>query len=783
MDGWLRVSEVTQLENEIFSKNASKKVSTRTIQWRVKEGKYSRVREVKSTKGGQGGTEWQVHVSALPPDLQKRWVEMQKEEIPLELLHDLAPEAEMAVGRTALELLGVRGFGDDRRGIPDPSACPGLSMQVLNDPRVGKIARVVQEAQNPPAGWKRSKWIANVAMRTGMSRSQIYRNIKKYEKQGLAGLKHRKNLKNGNGGPSARSWSSPAIDFWMGLCLKKEHRKLEKKALYEALCVEAAQRGWTVGSYKSALWWFNKRVCPQLLALQRGGVRALDNTLPPILRDYSDLKPFEILVGDQRRDDRWVVDDETGEVLRPEGYIWQDLRTRTIYGGAVAKRYDAGLMGLALWVGFCRWGRFGSIYTDHGKPEESRYIAGIIKGMRALGMQAKWTEDLPVDLTEIEDDVWAAEELGCRIRMPGSHIFAIVRNAKAKMIERTNAAVNEIMLNVCKLPGHTKDIKDLQEHQEIDHKEIKALALAGKLPTFREYVIAFLSALDYYNVHKSHRGVIKEWRWKPRPREATPAHCLAMCARDGEWAPAEETELQARAREAGLVFLPRVRRVVDRGRIQFQNTFYEHDELIHRGGQRLDCCYDPLDPGWLMILEGGEYLCHAIPIEYSSMRNLDLAEEKIKEKARRRRMFLEEYRSLATAVPDLRNYSQIPIEDKAPALINRAKTQRAQRLEENEELYRVKSEEELAAEVARIESYESQDRRPVFANKTDRYAWILNCMVEGKEVAEQDRQFLEEFEAGMGRGQREYWNTYRDAVGLPVMAGTKDCPTGQEELG
>jgi hypothetical protein len=107
-------------------------------------------------------------------------------------------------------------------------------------------------------------------------------------------------------------------------------------------------------------------------------------------------------VGDQHRFDFWVVDDDTGEVFRPEGYFWQDLRTRIIYGAAVDCRYDAWLIGLALRVGIAIFGAFGSIYTDNGRPELSRYLAGILADMRALGLEWERTLDVPVDVLDVE---------------------------------------------------------------------------------------------------------------------------------------------------------------------------------------------------------------------------------------------------------------------------------------------------------------------------------------------------------------------------------------------
>lgn len=712
-----------------------------------------------------GGERFFYSLPDLPPDIQKQIISKSNEDIPPEELEGLAPEAQLEAYR---KMVPMEQFSFSRAakkmlknpqrnlfpGDPMPKTKPfSISPDVLQDDRVGDIVEIVGEAENVPPGYKKTKWVQMVAIRYSRNPATIYRYMRRYDRAGLAGLKHRKST-----GGTPRSWNPPeAIDFWVGLCLKREHRNISKEALYECLMIEANKRGWRIGSYRSALWWFDKRVTPQLLALQRGGVRALDNTLPPICRDYSDLKPFEILVGDQHRFDFWVMDDETGEVFRPEGYFWQDLRTRCFYGGAVAERYDSHLMGLALRIGLRRFGAFGSIYTDHGKPEESKYIMGVLKEMRALDLGIEETFDIPADVSGADP-----EEMICRIMLPGDHRKAIVRNAKAKMIESTFNSLEKIFRNQLRLSGNVKRLAALQEEWEIDEKEAETLARAGKLLTFKEFVLAAYRALDFYNDQKDHRGVLREWLWDPKPKKATPMQCLRMCYTQDGWRP---RRLPEDAIE--LAFLPRAKRAVDKGRIIFRKEHYEHEALMSLDvGERVEIRFDPLDQFWLLVLHRGKFLCRAEPIEYSSMRDRELAERKIGEKAKRRRMFTEQYRQLTSWLPDFREYSRVPAAERAAAVIGKAKRETLKRAEEDEERYRIRTTEELAAEAKRIESYTPPERKPAFHTEEGRYQHGLDRMAQGENISDEDAEFMNKYEAKMSIEGKQYWSTYKDVIGL-----------------
>lgn len=684
-------------------------------------------------------------ITELPSDIQKALAA--KIDIPTELLPALAPEAALAAARRlAPDFLLNKEIATS---VPSWTDDTLISQDALRNPRTARIVKIVQEAMDVPRGWKRRAWVEAVALKHDTTFQTVYLYINKYKKKGLAGLQHTKSTRK-----RPKAWTPEAVDFWIGLCLKKEHRKVAKDVLYGILATEARKRGWKVGGYRSALWWYEKKVSPQLLALQKGGSRALDNTLPPILRDYSDLQPFEILVGDQHRFDFWVLEEDSGEVFRPEAYFWQDLRTRSFYGGALDRKYDSYLMGLALRMGLKIFGPFDQIYTDHGKPEESRYIMGVMKDMRAVGLQIGRTVEASVDVTGLDP-----EEINPCMIMPGTHRYAIVRNAKAKMIEKTFDTLEGILRDHFLVPGYVKDLGGVKEENEVDQGELETLARAGKLLTFREFFLTVLKAMDYYNNRKSHRGLLKEWTWRPRPKTATPMDCLKACCMEG-WrqVPLSEDAID-------LIFLARAPRprVVDRGRVMFRNEIYEHERLIEMHKAPVQIRFDPMDPDWILVFHQGEFVCRAEPVQYSSMKDRTLAQKKIEEKRRRRRGFILEYRRYTSEIPDVRKYSEVPAIERTAARIGKEKRDAQKALAEQ---FRTRTPEELEREVASIENYRPAPAadKPVFSSEVDRYEWSLSMMHQGRDLDEEDLAFVREFEQRMDQDTKTYWEIYRHSL-------------------
>jgi len=643
-----------------------------------------------------------------------------------------------------------------------------ISAGALRNHRVAKILKVLREVEAQPRDWSKGAdaWKNYVALTHGVAKQSIYRWIDKFDKRGIAGIEHRKS----NAGKS-KAWTAEALDFWVGLTLKPEHRKIDLSALYEdALLIEAGRRNWNIGCYESAVWWRRKKATPLMLAMQNGGMRALDNMLPPVLRDYSDLAPFEMLVGDQHRFDFWVVDDDTGAVFRPECFLWQDLRTRIIYGMAFDKHYDAHLCGLALRVGIHIFGCFNSIYTDNGKPELSKYMMGILSAIRSLGMEWNLTEDAPMDVLDVD-----AEEVDPVIVpvAPGTHKKAIVKNAKAKMAEGTFAVFENILRSRFRVAGSVKRLTDDPNTQDMDHEEAMKLAKENKLLLASEFYLTCYRAADYYNREKVHRGVRKEWIWKPKPAEATPYECLMACYADG-WRPRWISD-----EAADHIFLKRQSRTVQLGRITIDGEIYEHDALLDLPqSQRVDCRFNPLERDVILVYLDEKFLCPAHPVEYSSMKNEDLAKRKIMEKRTKRKAVADGFRAIIKNIPDLRQYSQIPEAEKVAAVVGEEK-KRIEAARAN--LTRALAPEELAAEMVKMEALNARlpdgrtaafamscagkpipPRPDYFVSNTDRFLWSVKCEAAGGELSAEDREFVTKEEAAMTQDQRDRWQFERE---------------------
>jgi hypothetical protein len=339
--------------------------------------------------------------------------------------------------------------------------------------------------------------------------------------------------------------------------------------------------------------------------------------------------------------------------------------------------------------------------------------------------------------------------------LPGTHKRAIVRNAKAKLIERTNQEIERILRDVQHIPGYTKRLTDSQEQQELDEKEVERLARSGKLHTFAEFSRAVLQAVDHYNDKKPHSGVVRE----SRGRAYTPLEYLKLCIQEGSWRP---VSLSGDLVE--YIFLPRTSRVVDRGRIRFGREVYEAEELIPLDGQRVDLRFDPLDPSWLAVLHGGEYLCVAELMQYGSMKDKDLTARKIAEKRRLRAQFMEQYRSLTSGIPDLREQSQIPTYERAPALIARDRRRKAQ---EREELYRERTPEQMQAELSEAEraaraeaKCRAEAKTPKLPPRPDyfpsrRFQWCLEYLRAGGDLSEEDREFFDDYLSKMDQVEQQ----------------------------
>jgi hypothetical protein len=225
---------------------------------------------------------------------------------------------------------------------------------------------------------------------------------------------------------------------------------------------------------------------------------------------------------------------------------------------------------------------------------------------------------------------------------------------------------------------------------------------------------------------------------------------------------------------ADLIFLARSDRQpkIKCGRIQFKNEFYEHDALLELHGERVDVRYNPMTLAELHIFRGGKYLCTAMPVEYSSMIDMDLASRKIAEKRERRNRFAAEFKKISAIAPDFRQYSTVPEAERVAALVGADKKRRAI---ENKQLTMPVSQESIDEHIKKMESglgLPAKTAKPLperpgfFLDDSIHYFWLLDYLKAGGDLEAKDHQWMLDYEATMSPAGRARWQFERENVSL-----------------
>ncbi|MDI6865794.1 transposase [Thermodesulfovibrio yellowstonii] len=687
----------------------------------VNRGKFKLIKYVQAR--GYAGKRLLIHLTdpAVPAEAQLRWIEENREVaigLKKETVEKFHPQAQWEIVK-----------------LKQPKE--RIMIEKVDTKKTDRI-ELVQKALRVPLGWKRSEWVAHVASEAGITPQALYCVIKKYKEGGVAAIacKRQKGLS---------AWSPEALEYMQAVYLRgiRESGEMNKLKAYEAVLVEAEKRGWKVGR-KSSAYEYLGRLNPLLEKYARGGTRALDNVFY-IVRNYKDLAPFEVIVGDQHRFDFFVHDREADRVLRPEGYFFVDLRTRLTYGFAIAERYDSYLMGLALRMGLKRFGKFGTLYTDNGKPENSRYINSIILDLKAFGMQAK---DI-VELYRTEDGYAIEEEEGKVIEVVPSvaawRKWARPYNAKAKLIERYFQSIEKIMLDLG-VPGRVKELKDTSEEKAVSDERIRELKEEGKLLDIDEFAIKVFEAVQVYEARR-HSGLGR-----------SPLDELMYAVKEEGFIPKMLVEP-----EIDFVLLKRETRSVNRGRVRVDGMLYEGRELEAGlwdvpDGTKVEVRYDLLDRERALAIKPDRSIVELELVQVSSMKDPEITSALMERKRRFIREVKQLWKKLTAPVKGIIEYSKY-----TKASITAKKRKDKDPREELRDMEAFKATVQRKIE----ETKRLNERVPAFKHKTvfqsdmERYKYLLSCICEGFEITEADRVFMQKYEERMDKSERLKWENFK----------------------
>ncbi|KAA0257189.1 hypothetical protein FHQ18_11535 [Deferribacter autotrophicus] len=727
---WISISEASNLIG----------ISERGVRKSCDKGKYKFI--YTPSNKGRGGKTYKVALSSLPAEAQVKWVLDNNEKakgLDAAITDKLSPMAILEIEK----MKNVISVGSTK----------------LNDKEkeeLGLILKMIDEAKRAPIGISKRKHIENVARKYKKGRSTLERYIKIFNNSGIAGLKKLVSRKREK---SLYAWDVEAIEFLKGVYLRgiRAGNKISKEKAYDAVVAEAKKRGWKVGSVSSAYQYLND-INHLLIKYAKGGRQALDNFFY-IARDYSDLEPFQIVVGDQHQFDFWVRDIETDEIFRPMGYFFVDARTRLVYGFALSgRKYSSYTIGLALRMGLVTFGFFKSIYTDNGKPEISKYISSITKDITSFGAESK---DF-AELYKTNDGHWVIEDENGEIIAAATDVEDYRRkarayNAKAKLIERFFRTFEDLLVYLG-VPGRVVNKNDSSENRRESEKRLAEQIDKENVLTYEEFALRVFDAVKIYN-NRKHESLKK-----------SPLEQLAYCIKHEGFT----VVLPESIEEIDKVFFVRAKRKVHRGRVQINNILYEANAELRDGDltaglwhlpdkTEVEIRYNPFDASiaYAILPDGSER--ELKPITYGSMIDKELTKSLIERKRSLMSAVTEKYKEYIKGVPEVLKYSKIKTVKK--------KSKKAQDSCENltneEILKRIKEHKEESNKVKPIKLMRSK----IITSSVDKYEDILIRELMGEFLSSADLDFKRRYEAQLSDEEKKYWEAWRKIHGAKSSYG------------
>lgn len=200
--------------------------------------------------------------------------------------------------------------------------------------------------------------------------------------------------------------------------LKESSKRLPLATAYRKTAAAAEVMGWAWPSYGTVRNRWEELPAGEK-ALIKSGEKALDKTIPPMVRSVAHLQAMQIVNLDGRQTDffvRW----KDGTSSRAIVIALQDVYSRMILGWRFAKTEDADTTKAVILDVIDRYDIFDELRTDNGRAFASKKVSG---GAKHRFRGKKPTEDEPEELGILT-------LIGCKVG------FAKPRRGQSKPIER-----------------------------------------------------------------------------------------------------------------------------------------------------------------------------------------------------------------------------------------------------------------------------------------------------------------------------------------------------------
>ncbi|MDR2663669.1 MAG: Mu transposase C-terminal domain-containing protein [Treponema sp.] len=621
--------------------------------------------------------------------------------------------------------------------------------------------RVYEDWLRRPCGLPRFLAEQQIAEKHNVSVSTVRRYIKDIDENGYhPQVKPRQ-------GRRVFAWSPEALDFLKAfyLAARRDAGRCTMRNAYARTVEAAREKGWKTGSEQSA-YTHLRDIHSLLLTYASGGSRALDNIFY-IARDLSRLAPMQVIVGDQHIFDYWVLYE--GRYVRPQCYLWLDMRTRLVYGiDFEPGTYNHRNVARSLKMGILRFGKFGSTYNDNGSAEKSGRIDHLVGALQTYGMSYRDTSDLY--RTENGDYAVENPEGGLAATVPtlqewrreNRRMYALVKNAKAKPIERFFLTL-ETLLQDMVMPGYVRDITASAAEDEEAARRLDRQKERGLIFSYDEFIGKVKEAIIRYE-NRNHAGI-----------KRTPLEELRYAQENEGWKPNWIDPADIRH-----IFLESETRKVRGSRVRIAGINYvgpdltpdmireNRHNLAGLSGLTVEVFYDPddLDAGaWAMDPRSGETI-YLIPEDRIDPFNAAELSRQLESKRGSMRTVAAAFRETTAAAGKVLSSPEYKPLIEAQTAARKAIETKAER----QAMTAALSDEDFNAAVAvasRLvkDQGERIKRQAVYATPLKRYQAILDIILSGGDLSPPDRLFKAEYEHRMGEEEKTRWDVYRNLNG------------------
>lgn len=616
--------------------------------------------------------------------------------------------------------------------------------------------KVYEEWIRRPVGIPRFQAEENIAKKFSLSVSSVRRYIRGIEEFGYQPPARRRQ------GRKVFAWDEEALVLLKAfyLSMRRDAGHCTMRNAYNKTVQAAREKGLKVGSEQSA-YTHLRDIHSLLVTYASGGSRALDNVFY-IARDLSRLAPMQVIVGDQHVFDYWV--EHNGKYVRPQCYLWLDMRTRLVYGidfepGA----YNYRNVARALKMGIVRFGKFGSTYNDNGSAERSARIDHLVSALQTYGMAYQdsaclyRTQSGEFVVEDSQGEAVAAVPNQKEWQKEHRRMFAQVKNAKAKPVERFFQTL-EVLLSDMVLPGYVRDITATAPEDEEAGRRLAWQKERGYILSYEEFIGKVKDAVVRYE-NRNHAGL------KRSPLDEL-RHAQEKEGWEPEWLDRNDIT---------HIFLEKDKRTVKGNRIRIADRNYVGPDLTQEmirenrhnlaglSGLKVEVFYDPDDPAagaWAVDPRNGETV-YLTPEDRIDPFNSEELEQHLESKRGNMRAVSASFREVTAAAgkvlasPEYRPRVEAQQAAQKAVEAKEAKAALATSLSDDDFNAAVAVSSRLAKEQAALVK-----RQTVYSAAHKRYQAILDIILRGEKLSSGDRLFKADYESRMGPDEETRWNVY-----------------------